>query len=69
MKHNMKRIALYLVLTVFVFGVLTGCGKKADCEISFSHAHKYTNEYGYIRYINRENLEYERYVRGNDCKV
>lgn len=43
-----------------------GCGKKAECDIEGSHAHKYTNEEGYIRYINKEYLEYDGYQRDEE---
>ena len=54
---SLKGLALTLVLvTPFM---LTGCGKKAECNIDVSHAHKYVNEAGYERYLNREHLKYE----------
>ena len=59
--NGLKGLALALVLvTPFM---LTGCGKKADCNIDISHAHKYVNEQGFERYLNREHLKYEGYVR------
>ena len=61
---SLKGLALTLVLvTPFM---LTGCGKKAECNIDVSHAHKYVNEAGYERYLNREHLKYEGYLRYED---
>lgn len=62
---SLKGVALVLVLTTATTS-LTGCGKKADCNISDSHAHLYTNEQGYIRYIDKEYLSYEGYERNEE---
>ena len=35
---SLKGVALVLVVTTSAFS-LTGCGKKADCNIEKSHAH------------------------------
>lgn len=59
---SLKGVTLTLVMTSALVG-LTGCGQKADCNISESHAHLYTNEQGYIRYIDKEYLKYENYDR------
>ena len=45
---------------------LSGCVKKADCDVSGSHAHMYKNELGYVRYIEKEALKYEGYERLDD---
>lgn len=64
---SLKGLALTLALvTPFM---LTGCGKKAECNIEVSHAHKYVNEAGYERYLNREHLKYEGYLRYEDYRV
>lgn len=62
---SLKGVALVLVLTT-ASTTLTGCGKKADCNISSSHAHLYQNEQGYIRYIDKEYLSYEGYDRKDE---
>lgn len=71
MKHlklNLKKmvklrgVALVLVASTAVLG-LTGCGKQAECSIEGSHAHKYVNDSGYIRYIDKEYLSYEGFDR------
>ena len=62
---NKKTLALFLAATM-IPSTLTGCGKKAECNISESHAHSYTNEEGYVRYLNREHLKYEGYLRSDD---
>ncbi len=60
----LRGVALALALsTPFA---LTGCGKKADCNVSGSHAHLYQNESGYIRYIDKEYLTYEGYSRSDE---
>ena len=64
---SLKGLALTLALvTPFM---LTGCGKKAECNIDASHAHKYVNEAGYERYLNREHLKYEGYLGYEDYRV
>lgn len=45
---------------------LSGCGKKAECDIQGDHAHLYTNETGYVRYIDKEYLSYEGYERSDE---
>lgn len=62
---SLRGVALALVLSTSVAS-LTGCGKKADCSIDGRHAHLYTNEEGYIRYIDKEYLSYEGYERKED---
>lgn len=62
---SMKGLALVLVATTCTTS-LTGCGKKADCNIDGKHAHLYTNEYGYVRYIDKEYMKYEGYTRSDE---
>lgn len=62
---SMKGLALVLVATTCTTS-LTGCGKKAECDINGKHAHLYTNEQGYIRYIDKEYLKYEGYSRNDE---
>ena len=52
-----------LALAVVMAASMTGCGKKADCDVKGSHAHLYKNEKGYVRYIDKEYLTYEGYSR------
>lgn len=61
---SVRGIALVLALSSTIS--LAGCGKKVECDISENHAHKYTNEDGYIRYINEEYLSYEGYSRNEE---
>ena len=59
--NSLRGLALALVLvTPFM---LTGCSKKADCAVTVPHAHLYTNEAGYDRYVPKENLRFEGYDR------
>ncbi len=62
---SLRGVALVLVASGIVTS-LTGCGKKAECNISGNHAHLYQNEQGYIRYIDKEYLSYEGYQRQED---
>jgi hypothetical protein len=62
--NYLRGVAIALALsTPFA---LTGCSKKADCDVSGSHAHLYKNESGYVRYIDKEYLSYEGYERSNE---
>lgn len=71
MKLNLKKmlkmrgLSLALVTTAIVTS-LTGCSEKADCEISGEHLHKYISDESYIRYIDKEYLNYEGYKRTDD---
>lgn len=65
-KKNLLRKKLLLGALAFSLVGTTGCGKKADCDIEDSHAHLYTNEEGYSRYINKEYIKYEGYTRNDD---
>lgn len=62
---SLRGVALALVFTTTAT-CLAGCGKKAECNIDGSHAHLYTNEEGYIRYIDKEYLRYEGYDRSDE---
>lgn len=62
---NLKGVALVLVAATCTTS-LAGCSKKANCSINNSHAHLYTNEQGYIRYIDKEYLTYEGYDRSDE---
>lgn len=44
---------------------LSGCSnsESAKCEIPNMHVHAYVNDEGYIRYVEHEFLEYEKYKR------
>ena len=57
---TLKGVALVLVLTTATTS-LAGCAKKADCFIDSYHAHKYIDDEGYVRYIDKEYISYEGY--------
>lgn len=59
--NSLKGLALALALVTPM--MLTGCSKKADCAVTVPHAHLYTNEAGYDRYVPKENLRFEGYDR------
>lgn len=66
-KNNFKtRGPVYVLCAGLIAATLTGCGKKADCEIKPYHAHKYINKGGYTRYLDKEYLSYEGYDRQED---
>ena len=62
---NLRGVALALVVSTATTG-LAGCGKKSDCSIDEYHAHKYVDEDGYIRYIDKEYLSYDGYDWSED---
>ncbi len=62
---SLKGVALVLVLTTATTS-LAGCSKKSDCSIDINHAHKYVNDDGYIRYIDKEYISYEGYTWTDD---
>lgn len=62
---KLRGLPIVLAATVMATG-LTGCGKKAECNVNGDHAHLYTNEQNFIRYIDKEYLSYEGYERQDD---
>ena len=62
-KINFKKFLSLSGAVLVLVGSLTGCGKKAECNITGKHAHLYKNEKGYVRYIDKEYLTYEGYDR------
>lgn len=58
-----RRGTVMLLAGTLAVTCLTGCTKKADCEIPNKHAHMYVNDEGYIRYVESEKVEYEGYKR------
>lgn len=60
-----KGIAIALV-TTSLLASLTGCAKKVNCDITSKHAHLYTNQSGYSRYIDKEYEKYEGYTRNEE---
>lgn len=61
-----KRRGVPLVLAGTIALGLSGCGRKADCDIRDDHAHLYTDEDGFTRYLEKEYLEYEGFTRSDD---
>lgn len=62
MKHKFKLVSLSLALIT----ALSGCEKKADCDVDGNHVHLYISEVGFKRYLNKEYLSYENYERQDD---
>lgn len=58
---TLKGVALALVLVSPL--ALTGCGKKAECDVEERHAHMYRSNLGYVRYVEDEHLKHEDYDR------
>lgn len=59
---RLRGVPIALAATVLATS-LTGCGKKAECNVEGNHAHLYTNEEGYEAYYNKEYLTYDGYER------
>lgn len=62
-KINVKKFLSLSGVVLVLVGSLTACAKKADCNVIGSHAHLYRDEAGYVRYIDKEYLDYEGYSR------
>lgn len=58
--------ALAILLAMITSTTFSGCGKKSECKISENHLHKYVNDNGYVRYIDKEFLKYEGYCWSSD---
>lgn len=65
LKINWRKMGLMAGLSI-VIATTAGCGKKADCDIDGYHAHKYVNNQQYVRYIDKEYLNYDGYTRQED---
>jgi len=66
---KVKKIMPRIVALLFVPFILTGCGKKSDCDITTSHLHLYTKntEKGTIsKYLDSEKLTYGNYNWNKD---
>ena len=66
LKLNLKKFLSLSGTVLVLMTSMTACGKKADCNVSGSHAHLYKNEKGYVRYIDKEYLTYEGYSRNEE---
>lgn len=55
---------LVALVTTLSIG-LTGCAKKSDCDLKELHLHRYEKD-GIIRYLSREELEYQGYEWTDD---
>ena len=70
LKLNLKKLVSLKGVSFILVGSMalsmSGCSKKAECDISTYHAHRYMNEAGYVRYIDKEYLKYEGYERQED---
>lgn len=64
-KFNWKKLVALCGVTL-VLMTTAGCSKKAECNVPTFHAHRYVNDEGYVRYINKEYLDYEGYQREED---
>ena len=51
LKLNLKKFLSLSGAVLVLMTSMTACGKKADCNVSGSHAHLYKNEKGYVIYI------------------
>lgn len=62
---SLRNAALLLATTMS----LSACGKVAECDITETHVHKYTNDDQYTRYIYSEKLKYDGYDRLDDYVI
>lgn len=62
---ELRGVPLTLAATILVTG-LSGCSKKAECDVDNEHAHLYINEGGYIAWYDKEYLEYDGYTRQDE---
>ena len=61
-KINWKKVLGVIGLSATLM-TLSSCGKKAECNVSSYHLHRYENPKGYVRYIDQEWMDYEGYER------
>lgn len=67
-KLNAKILAARSIITFIILSLpttLTGCSKKAECDVDETHAHIYTDDQGFIKYLESEKLTSDNFVRGN----
>lgn len=65
---NFKIYAARGILTFMLISIpstLTGCGNIVDCDIKETHAHLYTNEDGYIRFLVDEHEFVDNFSRSD----
>ena len=54
-----KSVAFVLAIATAL--TFSACGKESECEITTNHAHQYVNKAGYVKYIDKEYLNYGGY--------
>ncbi len=62
LRINWKRILAASSL-IAILATASSCSKKVDCNVKGYHLHKYVNNAGYVRYIDKEFDNYECYER------
>ncbi len=65
-KEILGKRGMSLVLATTMAMGLSGCGKKAECNVEGNHAHLYISEDNFSRYLEEEYLTYEGYERQDD---
>lgn len=61
---NLKINAMRSVLAFMLVSIpVTACGKVVDCDVEGTHAHVYTNDDGYVKFIEDEHETVKGFTR------
>lgn len=63
---NFKVYAARGILTFMLVSIpttMTGCGKIVECDVESNHAHLYTNDDGYVKYLKEEHERVQGFDR------
>ena len=61
-KPKIRKIYKQVLALIAIPFILTGCGKKSDCDIKEAHVHKYVNNKNkLVTYMKSENMGYRDY--------
>lgn len=66
---NLKINTLRGILTFMLLSMpatISGCGKTVKCDVKGEHAHLYTNEEGYAKYLEDEHETYKGFNRDDE---
>ena len=67
-KLNMKKLAAMSGLSIVLL-TTSACSEKAKCDVEGKHLHKYQDDYGYVVYIDSEDIQYREYTRTDEYIV
>lgn len=68
-KYLFGKRGLSFILAASLAATLSGCGEKANCDITSSHVHKYVSAEGLNKYVDKEYLNYGGYERTDEYLV